>query len=538
MILQEEEVIKLIEDNRKAPNWLLEARKNHKTYKALVYGDNFLEELIQRIEKLESADRAQARKKYSKDIRDMFHRVFEPRENVFNASGGSKDIEVPSNQNREKLLEHLSQYKGNKSIHQYLSEYYFQLLDVDPNGVIFTEYKDDEKIYPTYKSIDAIRNYVSDGQNVEWIIFEPEIVVKKGGLSYQKWRVVDDKNDWCIIETNGQFAISKEKSFNHPFGKAPAIILSGYQKVGSELRLSPLFPIEELAKDYARDKSVLTLYKFLNGFPIHWRYRQQCRTCRGVGKTGKNPEDKCSVCDGKGYLGKSDVTDIMEVNIPEREEDKILAPNLAGFISPDLETWKQYNEELNKSEKLIHNTIWGTKDAANGGGETATGRFIDVQPVINRLSKMSDSVEWFHNQLQQFVLNWVENNPQTKSVARVSYGKGFIIEGADVLLERYDTNRSKGSNVTILDRLLLEYITAKYRTAPKMLENALKKAELEPYVHLSFKETKDIFGDKAAEKKDLFHSFWEEADKNKPLEVLKSEFATYITKKQANPQTT
>ena len=450
-----DEVIQAIKRHRVPPAWITEARLLSKTLKALVYGDKFLEELIERIEKIESITRAEARKKYSKDIRDMFSRVLEPRSNVFSASGSSKEIDIKGKNDEKKFFEHMKEFRGNKSITKYLSDYFFELLDVDPNGLLMLEFIKGEDIWPTYKSIDDIRFYHSDGQNIHVVIYEPVKVVKLGQV-FMKWRIVDAETDWCILQNGETFMEIPDLTFKHPFGDVPAIILSDFQKLGTELRLSPLFSVEELSKDYARDKSILTLYKFLNGFPIHWRYSQQCQACRGTGKTGQEG-NSCQHCNGKGILGKNDVTDIMDVPTPRDNEDVKLAPDLAGFVSPDLETWKQYNADQVMFEDKIHNTIWGTKKVRENQNETATGRFIDIQPVINKLNDFSDNVEWVHNQLANWVLRWVKNNPLTTDKFFRSYGRGFIIEGPDVILERYQTAQKDGNNWTILDKIFGEY---------------------------------------------------------------------------------
>lgn len=519
-----EEVIELLKVHTGTPSWITEARKNSKTLRALVYGDNFTEELIKNIEKIESDDRTIARKKFSKDIRDMFSRVLEPRANVFSASGGGVDYSITSKETKEKLIEHLQEFKGNKSITKYLSEYFFTLLDVDPNGLMMLEYIEDKEIYPAYKAIDDIRYYKSDGQNLKLLIFEPVDVVI-GNDTVKKWRVVDSKTDWCFIQNGETFTWAEDLTFEHPFGKVPAIVLSDFQKLGTELRLSPLFPVEELSKDYARDKSILTVYKFLNGFPIHWRYNQQCRACNGTAKTGVDGSS-CKVCDGKGFIGKNDVTDVVNVPMPREDEPKI-APDLAGFVSPDLETWERYMMDQRIFEEQIENTIWGTHKKRDEKNETATGRFIDVQPVMNKLNSFSDNVEWVHNELANWVLFWLENNSQTKDSFHRSYGRSFIIESPDVILDKYEKARIEGSNFTVLDKLLNEYALSKYRNNPSMLDQTMKKIQVEPYIHNTIEQVNDIFGNLEAQRKHLFGSFWEVADKSKDVATLETEFETY-----------
>lgn len=516
----ETEVIDFIKKHQKAPQWVHDARKNHETLNALATGKNFTKVLIEQIEKIESADRAVARKKYSKDIRDMYDRVMQPRVNVFTASGGSVHNDIKNKAQKEKFIESLAQFKGQKSMKKYLSEDFFRLGDTDPNGLLFLEYNADIDIFPTYKSINDVRYYSSNGQLLEVLLFEPNTIVK-GSVSFIEWRVVDDENDYRVIQTGTNYVVDSDGTFKHPFGKVPATILSDIQETGSELRVSALFPIVELLKDYARDKSIKTIFKFQNGFPLFWRYFTQCRKCQGTGKDG---QEVCGSCNGHGESKKSDITDVTKIEAPRDSDSAIIAPNIAGFISPDLDTWTQYSTELRDSEELIDSTIWGTKRIKKGGNETATGRFIDVQPVKNKLDVFSDNVEFVDNQLSKWVENWTAGMPKEESEYHKSYGRNYIIESSDVLEDKYNNSRESGANNTVLDKLLDEWILSVYQNNPILLDQMQKKRLVEPYIHQSINQVNEIFGAKQANTKVMFVDFWEEADKSKSVEKLNKEF--------------
>lgn len=520
MVFQDEQqVIDLIKEFVNPPKWVQDSREEHKKLKALVTGENFTELLIHQFEKIESKDRAVARKKYSKDIRDLFSRVYSPRDNVFRAAGGSVTDKYSSEANKTKYLESSRNYKGQKTIKQYLADTFFYLADVDPNGLIFTEYVEDTKIYPTYKSINDIRVYKSDGQLCEYVIFEP-VDVMVNNLPKKKWRVVDDKKEYSFIQDGNTFIVDEEGTFDHPFGVVPAVILSNKQKTGSELRISELFPIVSLAEDYAIRKSRYTIYDTQCGFPDRWRYEKTCRTCHGTGKVG---DGACGTCGGK----TRDVTDVNVLETP-REDDPIL-PAMSGFVSPDLAWLLSTEETLQKNEDKIDSTVWGTKRIAEGGGsETATGRFIDVQPVMNKLTTDSDNVEWVYNQLSIYIQSWVANQEIVDNQFYVSLGNRFIIESQDVLIDRYSKSRIDGDNVVILDKALDEVLLAKYQNNPASLKKAQKKRNVEPYIHNSITEVNEIFGSREAAKKVLFVEFWEQADTTKEVNVLVTEFNTFF----------
>jgi hypothetical protein len=534
MTFNKEEAIKFIQDNLEVPNWVVSAREKHNVYKALVHGDNFHDVLIDKIEHLESKPKASARKKYSKDIRDLFHRVFNKRHNVFEANGGSEHISIENKNIKELFLRYSSNFKANKSIFEYLSNYYYSLVDTDPNGLIFIEYKVENDIVlelePCYKSIKNIRSYESNGQLCKWVLFEPE---HKEDSKSKIWRLVDDVTDWTIIENSGVFIIDESKTFNHPFGSVPCLILSEKEKIGSQERLSPITPIIELAKDYARDKSILTIYKFQNGFPVHYRFGSQLKSDTGVNKTGANSANDS---DSKGNLQKIDVTDINFIPMPR--EGQPLLNNLGGFMQPDLKTWGQYKTDLKDFEDIIYDTIWGTTIATQKTktDKTATEVFVDVQPVNNVLNGFSNTVEYMHNVLANLILNFVDvTKDKEKTEYFITYGRRYILESPDVILDRYQLSKEKGDNNTILDKILEEFVLSKYKTDPLMRDIMIKKIKIEPYVHLDIKSVFDMFGIIEAQSKILFQKFWETIDISKNTEQLKTEFKNYLKNESMQP---
>ena len=485
----EQEVFAFIKKNSTTPKWIIDYRRN-----------------------------------YSKNIIDLFERIMNPRSSVFNAFGGSVRNDM-SPELLDKFITVLAHFKGQKSIKKYLSENFFKLLDTDPNGLLFMEYKEDEKIWPTYKSINDIRIYLSDGQLLKVVLFEPVTITSTDTGSYQEWRVVDDNKDWRIKQQGEMYTVIEDLTFEHPFGVVPACILSDMNVTGSELRVSPIAPIVPSAEDYARDKSIRTIYKFQHGFPRHWRYEQECRSCKGVGKTGDNKS--CIPCDGKGHLRRNDVTDVSIIDLPRDSDSPIITPNVEGFVSPDLDTWVRMNEDLKESEDLIEATMWGVTKVKEGANETATGRYIDVQPIMIKLDSFADNVEWVHNKLAHFVESWLNGSPKNTFEFHITYGRRFIIESPDAILDKYTKSRDAGDNTTILDKLLSEYILSKYQSNPLMLDEMQKKRQVEPYIHQSIDQASIIFGASEAYKKVTFVDFWEEADKKKDVSTLKAEFKTF-----------
>jgi len=526
MIFNEDQALLIVEENRKLTPRIKFAREQNKELMALVEGEGFPEELIKKIEHLESKEKAEVRKKYSRSVVDFYERLLQPTDNVFSATGGSIKFELEGSELTE-FTSRLSQASDNKSITKFVENKWMPLYHTDPNGLIFIEYttEPERSAYPTYKSIHSVRNYETDGQQLEWLLFEPEIL--ESGVKL--WRLVDDEKDWIIREDGGAYSVVEDKTFEHPFGQVPSIVISDLEHIIKPVRIPPIQKIVELSKEYARDQSIKTLFKKLHGFPIFWRYVSQCRQCTGTGKTG---EGKCKECDGKGFYQKKDVTDAVTIPTPKKDDVK-LAPDLAGYISPDLATWSTMNDELKILERLAELTHWGTQ-TEEGSNDTATGKFIDQQPRINKLTKYSEAAEYVTWKIVEYLANfWLPAKPKDEPVSHVSLGKRFIIESPDALLKKYEESKTSGAPFVVLDRMLNEFITAKYKGDPSWLRKELLKAELEPYLHMSIIDVNSIFGSKEARKKAFFVDWWESLDSldlDKEKKKLEEEFTAEFDK--------
>lgn len=524
MIFTPEEAIALIRQNLNVSHRIDAGRKMATELRALIKGVEFHKELIHRIEKLENSEKAIARKKYSRSIKDFFQRLLRPVDNVYTSLGGSKIYDIDSDTIKDQVIETIGEIRGGKSLESWLQTFWMDAFHYDPNGVVFLEYGEGVDPYPTYKAIESVRNYLPNGQRCEWILFEPK---KLDDTDSRYWRFVDDVNEFWIKETGDSFVLVDDLSFEHPFGEVPALINSDIIRLEDGVRLSPVDNVLEASKEYARDLSIKTIYKFQNGFPIHWRKVSTCRTCHGTGKKG---DSACPDCNGKGvYLGK-DVTDIVTVPLPTGDQ-KTNIGDIAGYIAPDLTVWDQYTKELLELEETINKSHWGAIMESQKI-RTATEVVSDVQPVIMRLNAYADVAQTMESQISNWLVNFFDpTKDKTEKVVSVNYGRRYIIEPTDVILEKYEKSRLEGVATTILDRLFSEYLISKFKTDPITLQTNQLKAEVEPYLHYTVREVFDIFGRTEAQKKALFGDWWEGLEQNdmdKTAEALKAEYSTWI----------
>lgn len=525
-----EEIFQIIKALKtQIPSFIVEARKYSKTLNALVTGDCFRDELskIEHIEK--SNEKWKAREKYAISIKDLCERVLRPLDNVYSATGESKYFNLKSERDKELIIQKLGNVRDTKSLKKWLEDNWKQVYITDPNGLIFLEYKD-ENSYPTYKSIGSIRYYQARGQNIDFVLFEPELT-KDGNYI---WRFVDELNDYRILESNNVFTVIEDLSFQHPFGFCPGIINSNIIKIGTEQRLSFIDGIVDLLKVFLRDTSILMLVKFLNGFKTLIRPRITCPTCHGVGNTG---DVKCDDCKGTGFLINRDATD--EITLPiTLDNPDIKIPDAAGFaayIGLDVETWNQYNSELERLEVKITDTLWGSKkEVASAQQKTQLEIWANTQPVIIALNKVSEVAEWVDWQVTEFLMNFYLSKDKTEKGCNVCYGKNFILDPPEIILERLTESYKNGVPVIIVDRQLNELITTKFRNDVEQLNIEMKKKNLEPYIFFTLKDVKEILGTTEAQRKILYFDWIKTLsfeDYNKQTELLQKEFDKFFSDK-------
>jgi hypothetical protein len=504
MVFQDvQEVINKLKWLSKVPDWVISARRYHKNMKALVLGEGY-KELILKIEHIESSKKAEARKKYSRPIKDINAKLLEPVSNVYSANGGNKVYNIDSEEQKSQFLKKLGNVRGGLSLESWLETYWSkELYNVDPSGVMLLEWKDD-KAWPTYKSIDCIRYYEANGLSIEYIVFEPIDL----GDDKHLWRVIDDEKDYSIIQQGEVFVIDEEKTFSHTFGVCPGRINSDKQHLGIDYRIAPIDVVKETEEELLRDRSILTIYKFLNGFATPYRPKIICPACRGTKKTGT---DTCTSCDGKGFMLDKDVTDEIIIPIDTQADNPIPLPaNFAGFISPDLEIWNQYKDEAKRLFNEAFEAMWGTRESDEVKDQTAMGVILNTQPMMARLNAWSNVAQSQEQAFTEMLANFYllgKNKEQRISV--ITYGRNYIVQPPEFLLSEYQKSNEKGDPITIRDRKLTEYITSKYKNDPQTLRIELVKKSLEPYVHYDINTVKDVYGIQEAQKKGLYTDWWE-----------------------------
>lgn len=525
--LTDDEAILAIKKHEQLTQSFLGMQEQSKELKALVNGEGFIEELLEKIEFIESEKKAKARIKFSRSVKDTFSRLFQPIDNIYYATGGVKEYDIENTELKSKFISKIANIRDGKPLSEWVQEVGIQLFNTDPNGLIFLEYTTTPTldVYPTYKSINSIRYYEPKGQMVEFVLFEP---FQKNQKYY--YRIVDDLWDRTFEKSGSDFILQTDLSFEHPFGQCPALICSNQTYAGKEKRLPAIENIIEIAKELARVQSIRSLYIIFKGLPLFWKVIQFCGDCGGTGKTG---DEKCGTCDGHGKMrGKNDVTDVIEVPLPEGDEKLLTGDNIGGYLSPDLDTWKKLEETELILEEKMYKSHWGTSFGIrtnNNVEKTATEILFDKQPFENQLNKYADYAEYIEWKLSEWILNLFDlQKDKNESYITINLGRRYIIESYDVLLNRYELAVKSQCNTVILDKLFEEYLWSKFRNNPIDLQISLAKAKCEPYIHNTVDMVNNIFGNEEAQRKILFQKFWNGVTQYSDTEKIISDYEAWF----------
>lgn len=538
MVLDDNQILELIQKpfNSNIKQW----KKEHKLLDLYYNGGDVSSEL-ERVKNYENTSQKKLRDKVARSTKDFLSNLLNPLNKVFTASGYKAEIDLSSETAKQSIEEHLSKLPEGMSITKWMDVYWKEAYVTDPNAICFVEVEDDEenpKAYPTYKSILTIHDYKLKWGKFEYVIFEP-IEKPLNNKTVKVYRVFDEEKDALYYVENNtlkEYVVGDDETsiISHGYGFVPAVLVSDLIDKKTEGRKSFINKIDEVLKEYMRDSSVHSIYKFLHGFPIFWRYVSKCTTCKGTGKivdenSTETPKAKitCPTCSGSGQKITSDVSDAISLPLPTRDQPK-LTPDIAGYVQPDLETWQKQLDELMEMRKEMHFALWGTYTNDDVKAETATARFIDDQPVQETLKNVSTTAENVEGMLTEFICKIMFRDLYKSS--KVKYGKRFLIETPDVLWQRYLSAKEKQAPITTLDYLYEQFLMAEYQNDLAMMQRKLNEFYLEPYPHYSLSDISNVASPMQVQKKILF-SDWnslETTDYSMPFEKLKTDFDNYV----------
>lgn len=536
MPLEAQQVIDIIEGG--VSDKVKLARKWAKKNNMHITGKN-VKQFLETMDTYETNAQKILREKLVKSNRSLFSFILRPTDKIFTAKGGSINYNVPKKQ-IDVLKEGISDVADGLDIQKYLKKVVKKHYLIDPNSVVFIDIDKQGKLETHIVTSDKIFWYENKGNKVNGIIFEPYMDEEDDKDDKLYYRVIDERNDMIFVNDGGEIYELESQRLNNYFGFVPAMLLGDEKCPNNDIFESIICDIVEDADKLLRDVSTMNVHDLAHLYPKYWSYAQNCTRCQGEGviryeEGGENKEETCSSCGGDGIKTRSNPSDEMVLPIP-MDGEKPLAPDVAGFVSPDINTARFYREILEKSKNSMFQAMWGTTYEQGGKRETATGRFLDAQPVQDRLRDISDTFADIH----KFMLNCYGKVllQQPKYESSVSYGKRYILEGADDILDKYvEVSRENVSELGILD-LRDRYFEAEYQDDKVELMKRKKLSRVEPFPTMKVADVVKIEGLPPAEKlKKLYFSEWTYSLTDseimfKDIQQLKSSLTEFITQKQ------
>lgn len=496
------------------------ARHEHKRLNMLVNGEG-VDEYIESYDGYESTDQKNLKKKVAKSTKHLFSALLRPFDKVFTSQGGSLVIDLPDAQ-KAQFKDTLSAIRYGQSFTNWMRTNWKNKFITDPNGLIFYEVMDGET-YPTYKAITSIHDYTLSGNTPEYVISKSH----KEDDGWEYYRVMDDAVD-MVVRVKGE-VIEEVDSYPNYWGYIPAHTCSDISDPNYEKKISPIDGVSEVAMEYLRDMTIHSVYKFLHGFPVFWRYTEDCPVCDGMRKIDGAT---CTYCSGTGKKLTRDVSEMVGLEPPAEGEASITPP--AGYVQPDLATWQQQIDELDWLYTAMHFALWGTHTREEATAETATGRFIDTQPVNDRLNEFADSTESVMNAGINTIGGFYFPNWRGATYA---VGRRFQIESQDALIERYQQGRKEGLPQHTLNALMVQVYQTMYENQPLQLAKMTKLMHIEPFLHMTPEQVNDLNVPRDDYLAKIYFAEWAESLSEQDIvftsnEALKTQLITYIKTKQ------
>lgn len=550
MVLSVEKVEELIRKGVDAK--ISVARKNAKKLNMHVTGKG-AKEALELLDDYETNAQKALREKLLKTNRSLFSFILRPTDKIFTAKGGSVNYNVESSK-VSTIKSGINSVADGLDIKKYLKKVVKKQYVIDPNGILFVDIDSSGKLETYIINTNQILWYKNKGNDVEAIIFEeykkeltPQEIemyeVMGSAFVKQKkdrryYRVIDDVSDRIYVKEGDEIYIEKGSELPNNFGFVPAKILGDEKSPNLDLFESLIQDVVDDADEYLRDMSVKTVHKLSHSYPLYYALEQACTRCGGEGEIVSQIEGEeetrstCSSCGGTGEKTRINPSDKLILKQPQEGDPVLTKDNIAGTISPNLETAKFYEDSVDKQRQIMFQAIWGTSYEQGGKRETATGRWIDAAPVRDRLRDISDTFAKLHKFLLDCYGKILLNNLDYESY--VSYGDRYILENPDDLLKKYqDATNYQVSELVLID-LKNQYFEAEYQNDPLELMKYKKLSKIEPFPTMTVSQVVELeYITDEDKKRKMYYSTWVENLTKEQIVLydekkLKESFINYI----------
>lgn len=496
--------------------------------------------------------------------KDLFQRLLQREDMVFTAQGGASFYTGLDPAQTVTFDAYLDKIRFGMTVRTWVKEFALKAYRSDPASVIFMEMDSQENVYPTYKSIFGIYDYLPNGRTLEYIVFKLTV---KDCINYgikddfgtnntstyvtNYFRFVDDAGDRIYKWSNSTLTLVEGQVFPIAGEKVPGFIVSDLIDFDNTQQFcSPLGYCVELADCYFRDRSVRDLSKKYTGFPKSVEPLLTCSLCIGTGMLSGKACPSCTPVGadrGTGYKLITKVADVARFPLNALKEGFDVR-KVYAYISPPVETWNKQDTSLADYENQIRDVYWGSYSRQSTTGptvgetgleETATKTLADLQPIYARLNMTADWAQSTENLICSVV--GLHKYPQAFKSSNRTYGRYYILETPEQLSEQYLEAKAKKAPQFMLFDILQKYYQSLYQTNKQQLAIKLKLIRVEPFVHKSDVEVLAMNPSKVDFYCKIYFSEWLATKLDdwllaQTIEALTLDLVTYATEKMVKPE--
>jgi len=519
-VLSNDDIIALIKKPL-ATSALDAAKELQNRHKLHISGEGFRDILDNTVKGLESGRYSEIKKSQATCTTPrIFAQITNQYGKSFRAQGFSRVHNFSKNgeDNNKDFRDYLKDIGGGLSMTELMQSVWFKAMFEDFNGIFMVELPEEEsqeakpfiKFFPT----EFIHDIQVNGKRIEYVIFARKIRVKKGE-NYEnvtEYRVIDDARDVKIIKgSGGDIAFATVENDNgdvvtdeiaNPWGYVPGIqtsILRGSID-SNEYKVSPIWETMADADSYLSVSNAHVVSVKLHQYPIFYSLPSVCTTCNGEERvvtrdkvTGIEESHTCDSCNGAGLAPMHQKGDVSEgILLPEPEDGvsfKAEAP--CGYVTPDIESLKDQRDEMMFIEKNIEKGALGTEGVLSNKTkrETATGKEIDFQPLMDELNTFSTAAEEVERFLTEAIGRIRYKDDYEGS--NIHYGRRYFVRGVVSLEEEYLVSKEKGLASSLLKSILEEIIFTRFENNPEDQLRHMMLINITPQPTLSVELEKD-----------------------------------------------
>jgi len=562
MVLSDSQIKELIRSpkNKVLIDYLISMKKEHELHLA----GHGLDEFLTTVDGVEDKDYIRVKKKLSNTITvKAFEKVLRPKDKIQSAKGGTVIYEFGQDSDKKKEII-LKETVKNLNFRGYgLQDFINQIwLDygiwIDPMaitlvGKVYEDIVTESGIYK--QETDRFKlEYISPYERLNGKIFQNfhdidyhsfdsinYLILKLGeNKDHDKlFRIIDEEKDVIYIWKNNTEIIEQVEAslILHGFGKVPGVFNSNKVDKKTENKSYTSYCAEAMiiAKDYLNDYTDFRIYKKKLGIPRFWELKTKCKNCGGSGQVSNSEEGgkrmiDCPICHGSGEGLQRNLTDVMQLDVLDKETQNNVPPFGAVTIPVDIQ--KQLLLELDALEFDLAEIVWGQGSAVSKERTDTTAFEVSVrnEGKIDKLRRIEQNRVAFKRAIISLI---GKRSFDDFGGVIISPNEQFIMLSPTENRALYLESKKGLASDPQLDKIWDDYLVSEYENNPIELERQRKIKLLTPLFHYTILEAKDILTlDELDVKKNLdkyIHTF--ELTKGNILtytvEEINKEFKTY-----------